>query len=581
MHEFTPPQLSFTESDYFASLGDGNVVKSVQDHSDNGDVAGNNDVPWTVFQAVSSTASKESIQRRSGPLLTLFPGVPSTTKSTENTIDIGAYSNNNRHSKHAVLTPAEQRTYLETHGKKCYTASSSMIDILSQYDKFVKSPTLSNLAIELWKYCALYVEGGVYVDAETAPLAALGDILAWDNINGGGTKNYVVVATTRDAGVSPSLLNGVDSTISDSVTMASSVGTGNPVAMSSMIAIGTKEHSIPKQMIVKLMETNVETLEEDAMLLPRTLMSLVNKDNENTAESWGLLKQRCNGIEIASGDEGHRTLRHCPASSGYCCEILDPSSNFVFLLSRQSLVPNQILPSTSLLPQPYNHADFSSTSTPVSDKELAFMSTIKEETSSPLLSSKPGSAESTPNVYEILQSQHALPSQESNKQACMDCLREKKGADCTICAEKCPNFCSKLCEVEVNEKPVTRVLTVVPPRYKKDPERIIPRIVHQVSLLVLLLVLSFCNFFLKSLNSLLCLISHQMNRHGLNPSLLRNTLICLVLLNHGNVLVGSITFGMTILPLNSYRCTFHPKFARPTIPYCQEHSRRICSVTVY
>ena len=489
MHEFTPPKLSFTASEYFASLGDGNVVKSVQDHSDNGDDGGmNTDVPWTVFQAVSSASSKESIQRRSGPLLTLFPGVPTTTKSTENTIDIDAY-NNNRRSKHAVLTPSEQRTYLETHGKKCYTASSTSantIDILSQYDKFVKTPTLSNLAIELWKYCALYIEGGVYVDAETAPLAALGDILAWDykNNNDGASssmRNYVVVATTRDAGVSPSLLNGVDSTISDSVTMASSVGTGNPVAMSSMIAIGTREHSIPKEMIVKLMETKVETLEEDAMLLPKTLMSLVNKENESSHESWGLLKQRCNGIEIASGDEGHRTLRHCPASLGYCCEILDPSSNFVFLLSRQSLVPNQILPSISLLPQPYNHADISSTDTPVSDKELVFMSTVKEETSSPLLSSKPDSAETTPNVYEILQSQHALPSQESNKQACMDCLKEKKGADCTICAEKCPNFCSKLCEVEVNEKPVTRVLSVFPPRYKKDPERIIPRIVHQVS----------------------------------------------------------------------------------------------------
>ncbi|MBT7243041.1 MAG: DNA-3-methyladenine glycosylase I, partial [Flavobacteriaceae bacterium] len=30
----------------------------------------------------------------------------------------------------------------------------------------------------------------------------------------------------------------------------------------------------------------------------------------------------------------------------------------------------------------------------------------------------------------------------------------------------------------VNEKPIKRVLSVVHPRYKKDPERIIPRIVH-------------------------------------------------------------------------------------------------------
>jgi len=229
-------------------------------------------------------------------------------------------------------------------------------------------------------------------------------------------------------------------------------------------------------------------------------MSLIDKENEKAVEKgsskkWGLLKQRCNGIEIASGGRGgsavedlqqsQRTLRHCPPSSGYCCEILDSTSNFVFLLSRQSLVPNQILPTDSMLPKPLSYGSdttWSSSAQAELDEELAFFATVSEDTSSSMLSYRTGSSETTPNIHESLSAANALPNQEVNKQACMDCLREKKAADCMICAEKCPKYCDSLCKLEVKEKPVKRVLSVAGPRYRKDPERLIPRIVHQVSL---------------------------------------------------------------------------------------------------
>jgi len=380
---------------------------------------------------------------------------------------------------------------------------------LDRYDLFLNSPTLSNLATELWKYCTLYIEGGIYVDAETAPLVALGDVLHWDHptSTSRSRKNYAVVASTHDAGVSPSLLPGnsdddgdSSTSISDAVTTASSLGTGNPIAISSVIAIATKEHSVPYQMVNTLMETPVEILEEDALLLPKTLMELIQEDEQKevvgqSTSEWGLLRQRCNGIEVAGGesknnDEEHhrRTLRHCPISSGYCCEILDPEQNFVFLLSRQSLVPNQILPYSSTLPQPYNYkTSYPTNNTSLmtyTQQELPFLSTIYEEptkSSSLLLKSSftPGDSETTPNTHQLLSAANALPSQESNKQACMDCLREKKAADCTICKDKCPNFCETMCTLDVKEKPVKRVLSVVGPRYRKDPERLIPRIVHQ------------------------------------------------------------------------------------------------------
>jgi hypothetical protein len=501
--QFTPPKLSFTASDYYASLVNDNMVNSIQDEDtdvvasdSNINNSDNAEVPWKIFQAVSSLTSKEAILRRSGPLLTLFPNANDNNNMMMNDSsnnNFNYYSNINimmqrhKHATHAVHAPAEQRSYLELNGDKCHSGG-----VLSRYDLFVKTPTLSNLAIELWKYCALYLEGGVYVDAEAAPLTALGDVLGWDN-NANSRKNYAVVSMTRDSGVSPRLISP-NTSISDAVTSATSHGTGNPIAISSMLAISTKQHSVPERMIGTLMLTSTDLLESDALLLPKALMSFINEDNAKSNE-WGLLKQRCNGIEIAPAGYGNglpRTLRHCPPSSGYCCEILDPTSSFVFLLSRQSMVPNQLLPSSSKLPRPYAEIHNSSSSgnggtvinAVVPEKEVAFLSTIREDPSSPLLQSSstytPGNSDTTPNIYELLSRENSLPNQEKNKQACMDCLREKKAANCALCGEKCPKFCNKLCELNKSEKPVKRVLSVVGPKYRKDPERWIPRIIHQV-----------------------------------------------------------------------------------------------------
>jgi hypothetical protein len=514
--QFTPPKLSFTASEV-NSIQDESLVVTSDSNTSNDSKA---EVTWTIFQAVSSLTAKEAILRRSGPLLTLFPKSNDMMISKSN-FNYYHMMHSHQHAVHSVHTPSEQRLYLERHGKQCHSG-----DILSRYDLFVKSSTLSNLAIELWKYCALYVEGGVYVDAETAPLVALGDVLGWENsqppngydataTSNNAMKNYAVVASTRDSGVSPRLIS-TNSSISNAVTAATSHGTGNPIAISSMLAISTKQHSVPERMIGTLMLTATDLLESDALLLPKALMSFISEDNnarigddDTTATpKWGLLKQRCHGIEIAPAGHGNgqpRTLRHCPPSSGYCCEILDPTSRFVFLLSRQSLVPNQLLPSSSKLPRPYaenqnNSSGTSAINAVVPEKEVAFLSTIREDPSSQLLQSSsstlrytPGNSDTTPNIYELLSRENALPNQEKNKQACMDCLREKKAANCALCSEKCPKFCSRLCELSKSEKPVKRVLSVVGPKYRKDPERWIPRIIHQVRLL-------FIFFFCHGLN---------------------------------------------------------------------------------
>ncbi|KAL7547150.1 hypothetical protein ACHAWF_010465 [Thalassiosira exigua] len=510
--EFAPPKLSFVAP----------VVGGIE-------LDASAAAPWTIFQSVGSPLAaastdsassssertrrdKAAAERRSGPLLTLFPEGGEDDDSSSLLLGLGGSSppsssssaSPGRRAKHSVLAPPEQRSYLQLHEPTCRAGAndasseaggSSTIKkgaLLDRYDAFARSPALSDFAAELWKYCALYVEGGVYVDADSAPLAATGDALGWDPSGDGGganNANYVAVADGRDAGVSPSLLSSGGS-VADPVPRASSAGTGRRAATSSLIAVSTKEHRVMAEMIATLIETPPKRLEEEALLLPRALMRAIEEDVARRGGKWGFLRQRCSGVEVAGGGGseggGRRTLRRCPPSSGYCCEVLGPDEDFVYLLSRRPLVPEQVLPDASTLPRPYGLVvDPSSSSSEKAvdglDDDLPFLSIVRDVPSSPLLPKRfePGSSETTPNAFETLSAMGALPNQESDRKGCMDCLREKKAADCGTCGKQCPKFCGGVCEVEVKEKPVKRVLEVGGPRYRKDPERWIPRIVHQ------------------------------------------------------------------------------------------------------
>ncbi|EJK58548.1 hypothetical protein THAOC_21320 [Thalassiosira oceanica] len=216
--DFRPPRLSFTAADFFASNGD---VNSLPEGGVAGEAVAANAAPHvTVYQAAEDGGeSPDEISSRAGPLLTLFPG--------------------RAPASHVVTTPDERRSFLSEHGKACHPAGDGAA-LTERHDLLASSPTTSALAVELWKYCALHVTGGVYVDASAVPLAALGDVIA------DGT-NLAVVSSSSDVGVSPVLLPGGRS-ISDPVVGSSSSGTGGTVALSSFLAL-RKGHGVAKEMV--------------------------------------------------------------------------------------------------------------------------------------------------------------------------------------------------------------------------------------------------------------------------------------------------------------------------------------------
>jgi Glycosyltransferase sugar-binding region containing DXD motif len=134
-------------------------------------------------------------------------------------------------------------------------------------------------------------------------------------------------------------------------------------------------------------------------------------------------------------------------------------------MTRHLILPYQVLPHPSNVPKPYNaeagHYD---------EADLPYISSVREK-----INPRPTQPILSPNFFETLLQNDCLPSDRK----CSDCLRDKKGSNCKKCLHVCPCYCKTLCHIPVEDKFISKELTVTPPLYAKDPTRLIPRIVHQ------------------------------------------------------------------------------------------------------
>lgn len=164
----------------------------------------------------------------------------------------------------------------------------------------------------------------------------------------------------------------------------------------------------------------------------------------------------------------YRLTQNCPEPNGFCCSIVDPIGHAPVMMTKHLMLPYQILPDVNHLPTPFN-----AEAGHYEEEDLPFISSVREVVHS--LPEGDTTPRLTPNFFEILLQNDCLPSDVK----CSDCLRDKRGADCHKCASACPCYCKTLCHIPVEEKFITKSLTVRPPLYARDPSRLIPRIVHQ------------------------------------------------------------------------------------------------------
>jgi len=332
------------------------------------------------------------------------------------------------------LTHPEQLAFLQEH---CSNA------VVSLWNAWESADHLRHLQTELYKWCALSSTNGnndrndnddilkVWIDSQS-PILALSELQKlWKT-----AENVAVVDQQKSACSSR----------------------GEPMVHGSYLQIAGNANSVPRRMLEMLMQPEIQQmLPTHALLIPRQTYKWISSshggdDLDNSSSSWTFLNLSCR-------NRNAKTDKHLECAKGYCCSIQNESATL--LMSRHLVLPHQKLPSLHQLPGPLNAVERS--------PDDPFVSTIQVQ---PL----GAASEVVPTFYDILREQHALPSDEP----CSKCLREKKGADChTTCAKPCAAYCKHLCRTAVPAPHVAAAWTVTLPHYARDPERLIPRIVHQ------------------------------------------------------------------------------------------------------
>jgi hypothetical protein len=153
-----------------------------------------------------------------------------------------------------------------------------------------------------------------------------------------------------------------------------------------------------------------------------------------------------------------RNLSNCPSY-----ETVPPQSSKEMPVVTASASASDPLPQTKPSNASTDH---------YKEDELSFIVTIQET-----VFPRPKEPLVTPNFFEILEKKkNCLPTDSM----CFQCLTNRTGSNCERCREACPCYCEALCNAEnVKPKFVSKRLTITPPKASRNPDRLIPRIVHQ------------------------------------------------------------------------------------------------------
>jgi hypothetical protein len=268
---------------------------------------------------------------------------------------------------------------------------------------------------------------------------------------------------------------------------------------------------------------------------------LFNHTNNNrTGNSWHFLEQKCtiNPLRFLPHQhhQHHSTPRKfknqtlqqqqqqqhypCPSKSTYCCHVYDRDIVAVVGLTPDSFWPFQMVPSSSLeqMPKPY-HPHYHPAAMQLYKKDdVPYMATLRERkprprrppqiiqeqqeqrnnmsmnttdnntsmstttsssstttSSTSLTTTSTSSSSTTTSLWDTLLQKDCLPSGD-----CVQCFRNTDlVATCQTCQKECSCYCTSICNTSIPQYPISKEILVQPPRYKVDPSRFIPRIIHQ------------------------------------------------------------------------------------------------------
>ena len=256
-------------------------------------------------------------------------------------------------------------------------------------------------------------------------------------------------------------MKAVQKIVSNSYNVAVMDETTNSTHGSYVQMQTTKESKeFAAKMLQLIVTSELDHLQSRALLIPQTTYKMIKQ--MDSTKDWHSLTLSC---RKGTAQEQLSSKNHlsCP-TGGYCCSIQDTQAEQTLFLSRQYVLPYQILPPLDQLPKPVHGRRGSEM-----ERDVPFISTIAvKDLDVP-------KERNTPNFYEMLAEENCLPHHDD----CTKCLRDKGGATCTTCQAHCACYCERLCHTNIPEKAIFQEWTVTPPRYAKHPTRLIPRIIHQ------------------------------------------------------------------------------------------------------
>ena len=387
-----------------------------------------------------------------------------------------------------TFTPLEQRAFLGQNGWACQASftnsrTSSKNLLLERFDELP-----SGYATELWKYCLLYTNPGTYWDVTMAmPMQLIGDIVSSvDN------SNFAIAIMDKN----------------DLNSDSSSMPHHQPHLHHALLRIRERHSKVALGMIRYLLEADTLT----PTSIHETLALFVANDVHKKRATWKFFNADCQDrvpvpimkktddssptVTVQIQNKRSSPTTHyspgmpCSAKNGEpCCQVW--SANDKNMLPVLSLMHSHFVAppgddntksANTGNPLPFRYR-LRTDASKIKDSDLGmpvehlpYIATVREiKTNAP-----PATLHETPNFFDLLLRNNCLPPDKE----CYKCLKlgykdGDEGGDCNTCADKCPCYCKALCSIRPPPKRLAAIWEVTPPRYRMDPSRLIPRVIHQ------------------------------------------------------------------------------------------------------
>jgi len=368
-----------------------------------------------------------------------------------------------------LFSKDDQREFLEQYGLYCqqgFDKKSSENLILNRFNELPEP-----FANELFKYCVLYT-GVANVYWESSNLVPL---VLWQDL-----------LTAEDAD------NNIAMVI-DEISEDEEKPPSGPMRLHhSFIRISKPKSQICTGMMRYLTEP-IHAF--DAAKLAETLASYVKFDGRNKKKDhkWDFYHAKCIDVNREVSQTVYkdeiavhpittpmpRVAAPCSmADDGFCCHVYMTSADKLPIMVARNQLVSAPKPKEHPLPYMFRDSDpeeMTDENLGMRKEEVPYVATIRAYPTG----AKPATQFETPNFFDILMNNNCLPQDKD----CFKCLKTgyagEEGGDCNLCRSHCPCYCSALCQVRPPPKRLVSKWEVKRPLIRRDPSRLVPRIIHQ------------------------------------------------------------------------------------------------------